>query len=73
MVNLSKTADFTGCRKIGNNTYESTPNYPPIIVSTGVGKLDASKPKFQKHIHKWAQVMIETDQRGFTWTRDDTK
>ena len=57
MVNWSKTVDFMGCRKIRNNTYESTPNYPPIIVSTGARKSDASKPKFQKHIHKWVVML----------------
>src|ERR1700678_1965815 len=68
-----KTTDFASCRKIGNNTYKSTPNYPPIIVSAGARKFDASEPKFQKDVNKWAQIMIKTGQWGFTWTRDDAK
>ena len=73
MVNGSKTADFMGSRKIGNNAHKGTLNYSPIIVSIGVRKSDASKPKFQKHVYKWVQIMIETGQWQFAWTRDDTK
>src|ERR1700679_4136924 len=73
MVKRSKTADFTGCRKITNNTYESTVNYPPIIVSAGARKADACIPKFQKHIHKWAHIMIETSQWRFVWAWDNAE
>ena len=73
MVNGSKTADFMGSRKFGNNAHKSTLNYSPIIVSIGAKKSDASKPKFQKHVYKWMHIMIETGQWQFAWTRDDTK